>query len=208
MQESMSLKQIVWCILEPYKLYYKNFLAPWGDAVRASFAEMTACLVRVPTEIIKQRAQAGSKYSLAMIAKRIHKTDGISGFYRGYATTLTREIPFSFIELPLWEFMKKYWAGYMGRDKCKPFESAVCGSIAGSIAAAATTPLDVVKTRVMLYEGINRPTVLSTFAKIYRNEGMGALFSGIVPRTLWMGIGGYVFFFAYEFSLQTTLKLF
>jgi solute carrier family 25 S-adenosylmethionine transporter 26 len=182
--------------------------SPWGDAFRASFAEMAACLIRVPTEIIKQRAQAGSAHSISMIARNIYKTNGISGFYRGYATTISREIPFSFIEFPLWEFMKRKLAAYMGRDKCQPFESAACGSIAGSFAAAATTPLDVVKTRVMLYEGVNHPSILSTFTKIYQNEGIATFFSGIVPRTLWMGIGGYVFFFAYEFSLQTTHRFF
>ena len=31
-----------------------------------------------------------------------------------------------------------------------PYETAVCGSVAGGIAAAITTPLDVLKTRVML----------------------------------------------------------
>uniref|UniRef100_A0AC34FEN8 S-adenosylmethionine mitochondrial carrier protein n=1 Tax=Panagrolaimus sp. ES5 TaxID=591445 RepID=A0AC34FEN8_9BILA len=181
-----------------------------GDAFRASFAEMVACLIRVPTEIIKQRAQTGSSstHSLTKIAKNIYKTNGFIGFYRGYSTTVMREIPFSFIEFPIWEYLKRRLAAYMGQDKCHPFESAVCGSVAGSFAAAVTTPLDVVKTRVMLYEGAKRPSAISTFTNIYQNEGVAKLFSGIVPRTLWMGIGGYIFFFAYEFSLQTTHRLF
>lgn len=31
-----------------------------------------------------------------------------------------------------------------------PFEAAICGSISGAVAAACTTPLDVIKTRMML----------------------------------------------------------
>lgn len=31
---------------------------------------------------------------------------GARGFYRGYFTTVMREIPFSFIQYPLWEYFK------------------------------------------------------------------------------------------------------
>uniref|UniRef100_A0AC34RJ77 S-adenosylmethionine mitochondrial carrier protein n=1 Tax=Panagrolaimus sp. JU765 TaxID=591449 RepID=A0AC34RJ77_9BILA len=182
--------------------------SPFGEALRASCAEVAACLVRVPTEIIKQRAQASTSQSLSSIIRRIYVTDGFSGFYRGYMTTISREIPFSFIEFPLWEFLKRRYARFMNRDKCKPFESAACGSVAGSISACLTTPLDVAKTRIMLYEGKDHPTTLSMLKRVYKEGGMTKLFSGTVPRTLWMGIGGYVFFFAYEFTNQMTHKFF
>ena len=37
------------------------------------------------------------------------------------------------------------------------------------------------------------------FRTIYRNEGASALFSGVVPRTMWISLGGAIFFGVYEY---------
>jgi hypothetical protein len=34
--------------------------------------------------------------------------------------------------------------------------------------------------------------------KIHHEEGMGRLFSGIVPRVFWISVGGFVFFGSFE----------
>lgn len=64
-------------------------------------------------------------------------------------TTVAREIPFSFIQFPMWERMKKEWAIHQGTPLAA-WQGALCGSISGAISAAATTPLDVCKTRLMI----------------------------------------------------------
>jgi solute carrier family 25 S-adenosylmethionine transporter 26 len=55
-----------------------------------------ACLVRVPTEVIKTRSQTSSYGTLAdtslATAKLVWKTDGLRGFYRGFGTTVMREV--------------------------------------------------------------------------------------------------------------------
>ena len=40
--------------------------------------------------------------------------------------------------------------------------------------------------------------VISTIIKIIREEGSSALFKGILPRTIWISIGGSIFLGAYE----------
>ncbi len=35
---------------------------------------------------------------------------------------------------------------------------------------------------------------------VYRKEGLGALFAGIVPRVMWISLGGAIFFGVYEES--------
>lgn len=84
---------------------------------------------------------------------------------------------------------------------CSPLQSAACGSASGSFAAAVTTPLDVMKTRIMLDNGSKTLGLLSAAVDIYRKDGFKKFFAGLTPRSLWCGLGGFVFFGAYEMTL-------
>lgn len=63
----------------------------------------------------------------------------------------------------------------------------VSGFIAGGLAAAATTPFDVVKTRHQIAAGSSghssaRRSVLGTLRAVYAQEGWEGLFRGVKPR--------------------------
>ncbi|KAM3724368.1 Mitochondrial S-adenosylmethionine carrier protein [Dirofilaria immitis] len=177
------------------------------NAGAAGFSEVVACVIRVPTELVKQRAQAKHIHHLRIICRTIYNRSGFLGFYQGFFSTVSREIPFSLIEFPLWEVLKQKVTRFR-RRQCTPFESATCGSISGSIAAAISTPFDVVKTQTMLNENISRPGIAATLAKLWRTSGYRGLYAGILPRSTWMGIGGFVFFGAYETAMLFTGTLF
>ncbi|KAJ3260165.1 hypothetical protein HK103_001241 [Boothiomyces macroporosus] len=115
----------------------------------ASFGEMAACIVRVPTEVMKQRLQVGHFQSLNQAAVDIWTKQGLFGFYRGYGTTIFREIPFACIQFPLFESLKKVYRNIKGKN-INAVEAGLCGMVAGGTAAGLTTPLDVIKTRIML----------------------------------------------------------
>ena len=101
----------------------------------AGLGEVNACLIRVPVEIIKQRRQATSNSNSSMaLVKQTWKLEGPKGFYRGYLTTVMREIPFSFIQFPIWEWLKNTWKARQVKD-VEPWQSALCGSVAGGISA-------------------------------------------------------------------------
>src|SRR5947207_13401926 len=78
------------------------------------------------------------------------------GLYRGFGITIMREIPFTMIQFPLYEAMKRWQARSVEKPKANAFEAAVCGCISGGFAAGVTTPLDVLKTRIMLAKEVRQ----------------------------------------------------
>ncbi|KAL3229607.1 putative mitochondrial carrier protein PET8 [Nakaseomyces bracarensis] len=169
----------------------------------SSMGEIAACMVRVPAEVVKQRSQTstsatgGGSWETLKVILRNENGEGIRrNLYRGWSTTIMREIPFTCIQFPLYEFLKKEWAAYDEIERVEPWKGAVCGSIAGGVAAASTTPLDFLKTRLMLSK--NSVPLLKLISGIYREEGFKVFFSGVGPRTMWISAGGAIFLGIYE----------
>ncbi|VDO96711.1 unnamed protein product [Soboliphyme baturini] len=108
-----------------------------AEMIASSIGETIACFVRVPTEVLKQRTQARHSRNVRNALRTLLQVDGASGLYRGFGITLCREIPFSAIQFPLWEQLKRWWTCYQDRPT-SIWQSAACGSIAGGIAAGMT----------------------------------------------------------------------
>ncbi|EME41061.1 hypothetical protein DOTSEDRAFT_136199 [Dothistroma septosporum NZE10] len=194
------------------KYFASNTRDSYGEAgvhmAAASLGEIAACAVRVPTEVIKQRAQAkqhpSSMAALTSILN-MRRTHGLGTvwreLYRGWGITVLREVPFTIIQFPLWEGLKKW--SLQQREPPRPtevtaVESGVYGAVSGAIAAGLTTPLDVLKTRMMLSNG--KQNVFAMTGKIWSQEGGRVFFSGIGPRTMWISIGGAVFLGSYQWA--------
>ena len=203
---------------------FKPILLSWQEAygledhaaishmLAASIGEAMACLVRVPTEVIKtkmQTAAAANSEGLSLsktfnlVLQETHGSrlsNFTGGLYRGYGMTLMREIPFAMIQFPIYEHAKVWWSERQ-QVPVNPLQAAACGSFSGGIAAALTTPLDVVKTRLMLGADKDGKPYVNSMDVVRRTvqvEGNAAFFKGIQPRVMWISIGGFVFFGAYE----------
>ena len=180
---------------------------PLIHSVSSTIAECTACVVRVPMEQIRNQMQTGHHTSLGRaFVKNWIEPNGmsskLSGAYRAYVPTVFRDVPFSFIQFPVYEALKLKWASRLNRE-LMPYESATCGAFAGSFAASITTPFDVCKTRLTIGVpsrlGTPYVTFVGTIRTIVSEDGYLALFSGIGPRMLWMGCGAFILFGTYEF---------
>ncbi|KAI1480547.1 mitochondrial carrier [Daldinia eschscholtzii] len=202
----------------------RTWEAPVEHMVAASLGEVAACAVRVPTEVVKQRAQAGlhggsSAAALGAILSQ-HREIGLAGvwreLYRGWGITVMREVPFTVIQFPLWEALKGWGrrrkglsssgsgsgGGGSGRGNVEvgAGESALYGSVSGAVAAGVTTPLDVLKTRVMLSK--ERESVFVVLKDILANHGIRPFFAGIGPRVMWISAGGAIFLGSYQWAVN------
>jgi solute carrier family 25 (mitochondrial S-adenosylmethionine transporter), member 26 len=198
------------CTYESVKAMYGKDTAV-SHMLAGSCGEIAACAVRVPTEVVKQRAQAGLHGGRSGDALRailsLRQSEGFvrmwRELYRGWGITVFREVPFTVIQFPIWEALKAWGRKRRGdgQGDVSALESAVFGSMAGAIAAGLTTPLDVLKTRVMLAE--KRVSVATAFRDIARKEGIRPFFAGLAPRTMWISIGGFIFLGSYQGVVNT-----
>lgn len=85
-------------------------------------------------------AQATQNPTMSIV-RQIWSQESIRGFYRGYLPTIMREIPFSLIQFPLWEYLKMKRRESANKKSLTFFESGFCGAISGAIAASTTTPI-------------------------------------------------------------------
>uniref|UniRef100_A0A4W2BLV4 Mitochondrial S-adenosylmethionine carrier protein n=1 Tax=Bos indicus x Bos taurus TaxID=30522 RepID=A0A4W2BLV4_BOBOX len=106
-----------------------SYLMPVTHMLAASVGEVVACLIRVPSEVVKQRAQVSVSSGTFHIFSNILCQEGIQGLYRGYKSTVLREIPFSLVQFPLWESLKALWSWRQDRV-VDSWQAAVCGAFA------------------------------------------------------------------------------
>uniref|UniRef100_A0A671YT07 Mitochondrial glutamate carrier 1 n=1 Tax=Sparus aurata TaxID=8175 RepID=A0A671YT07_SPAAU len=125
--------------------------------------------------------------SATQIAKELLQTQGIQGLYKGLGATLMRDVPFSIVYFPLFANLNRL--GQPSPGESSPFYWAfLSGCAAGSTAAVAVNPCDVVKTRLQsLNKGANEEAyngVMDCVSKIMRKEGPSAFLKGAGCRAL------------------------
>lgn len=103
-----------------------------------------------PTDLLKVRMQAweGQPHGLFWHAKDVYTHWGFWGFYRGVGPTIIRAILLNATKLATYDHIKHTLINYkiLPDGYACHFVSSVC---AGVCIAVVTSPVDVVKTRIM-----------------------------------------------------------
>jgi solute carrier family 25 S-adenosylmethionine transporter 26 len=188
--------------------------------VAGALGNVVSSAVMVPKELITQRMQAGAPGRSWQVLLATVEREGIWGLYAGYSATILRNLPTGVLSFSSFEYLKAAVLNKTKKPHLEPLQSVCCGALAGAISAFLTTPLDVVKTRLMT-QGIGIKAGLkneiaasaykgfsSTLHQIWREEGWLGLTRGIGPRVLHSSCFAALGYFAFETARLTILELY
>ncbi|KZV99971.1 mitochondrial carrier [Exidia glandulosa HHB12029] len=157
-----------------------------------------------PFDVIKQRMQVhGSEFrSMTVCARTVFRNEGIGAFYVSYPTTLMMTVPFTAVQFSAYESLKKV---LNPRGEYSPSTHMIAGGLAGGVAAAVTTPLDVAKT-LLQTRGTsensqirNARGMVDAFRIVWQREGVRGFMRGMSPRVLTFMPSNALCWLSYEF---------
>ncbi|XP_032298978.1 solute carrier family 25 member 40 isoform X2 [Coturnix japonica] len=161
--------------------------------VASSLSRFVSVTAVSPVELIKTRMQYHtlSYKQLQLSIRSTVARDGWLFLWRGWSSTVLRDVPFSAVYWYNYERFKKMMCKNGGAHEPTFFIAFTAGAASGSIAAVVTLPFDVVKTHrqteIWESETLQNPQrdSASTWAvmrKIVAKKGIAGLFAGFTPR--------------------------
>ncbi|XP_023000379.1 mitochondrial arginine transporter BAC2-like [Cucurbita maxima] len=162
-----------------------------------------------PVELVKIRLQLQSSSSNkgpVSVAKRICKTEGLRGIYRGLTITMLRDAPAHGIYFWTYEFMREqFHPGCRKTGQESVSTMLFAGGLAGVGSWVVCYPLDVLKTRIQgetqsssgKYNGI-----VDCLGKSVREEGYRVLWRGLGTAVARAFVVNGAVFAAYESTLR------
>ncbi len=173
-------------------------------------------------------AAAAARVNGFTLARRIVAEEGVRGLYRGFGASVATFVPSSALwwaaygawQEAIWRAVDRRGGGAVGgglssvavdadgRRGARPRSAVVgvqvaAGVCAGVTSAIATTPLDVIKTRLQTQAGgggggAPRATWLGVARALIAAEGARGLFRGVAPRCVSAALWGTTMVTAYE----------
>mmetsp|Transcript_4890 Transcript_4890/g.7271 ORF Transcript_4890/g.7271 Transcript_4890/m.7271 type:complete len:365 (-) Transcript_4890:71-1165(-) len=193
-------------------------LSPLADFVAAAGSMITSSFILVPGEVIKTRLQTGMIKSMAEGVSSILRTEGIMGLFAGYYATLIRDLPYTILELGIYENIKTLIRRHnlhqknpdqqSGVGSISQSEELLAAAVTGGFVALVTTPLDLVKTKLMMQStsGGAYTGFLDALRSIYGSGGMPALFVGSLARVTWLLPFTTIYLGVYEASKRLLIQ--
>ncbi|XP_004287532.1 PREDICTED: graves disease carrier protein [Fragaria vesca subsp. vesca] len=169
------------------------------ELIAGGVAGGVAKTVVAPLERIKILFQTRrSEYqSLGLFGsvKKIAKTEGPMGFYRGNGASVARIVPYAALHYMSYEQYRRWIILAFPEGGRGPVLDLVAGSLSGGTAVLFTYPLDLVRTK-LAYQVVGSPKlqlqgiitngqlykgIVDCFSKTYKEAGLRGLYRGVAP---------------------------
>jgi solute carrier family 25 protein 44 len=208
---------------------------PIVSALAGGAASTTTQLIFVPTDIVAQymmiynnpQSFAGSIKNVGVtdcvrndglekrltlglrVIRAIYILDGLSGFYRGFFSSLLLYIPSSMVfwgtyynALNLLTKLEMKFSSDKSGEGNLLKRQACSGAIGGITAAICTNPLEVLRIRIQ----VHRTGYVETFRRLYAYEGVRVFTKGLAPRVINNGIYSFLIMLGYESVKRIAIK--
>lgn len=175
-------------------------LGAFAFPVAGVLADLAGSPIRVPMEVVKQRMQAGVYKSSIKAVKSILASPRSQLIEPKIfiAQTLFHDLPYGLVQWTAYELL--YRSDSLS-SLPRNISPVVVGTFAGALAAFLTTPLDVVKTRI-----VTRPAeytgIAQAILKISKEEGMRTFSRGCIFRVLHIAPGSGLYFGIFSLLYQ------
>jgi len=227
----------------------------YGKALFAcgALAFAFSSLIIVPGELLKQRLQMGQIGSVRHGLTHIWKTEGIAGFYIGYSGVCLRDIPYTMLELGIYDNLKMVYSNFKDHQRPRPVfvvsrssnnngstststscsnsrsadsihgsadnhisvspthpptvtrrivtqqDEIIAGAITGAITGFLTSPLDLIKTKLMVDSSRQYLGIVDCAKKTIASGGIASLFQGSGARVSWLVPATAIYLPVYDF---------
>uniref|UniRef100_A0A3Q0SWQ1 Solute carrier family 25 member 28 n=1 Tax=Amphilophus citrinellus TaxID=61819 RepID=A0A3Q0SWQ1_AMPCI len=173
----------------------------FANGVAGCVATLLHDAIMNPAEVVKQRMQMfNSPYRGVLdCVGSLLRHEGPAAFYRSYTTQLTMNVPFQALHFMTYEYLQELLNPHR---QYNPSSHVVSGALAGALAAAATSPLDVCKTLLNTQEAqaVRHISGLGeAFRMVYRMGGIPAFFKGVQARVIYQMPSTAISWSVYEF---------
>ncbi|KAA8897465.1 mitochondrial carrier protein-like protein [Sphaerosporella brunnea] len=168
-----------------------------SDSAASALAEVCSCAILTPAEVIKQNAQVVEQPGGSASLRALRNIRRPRDLWTGYAALVARNLPYTALQFPMFELLKRRLVSKRAGVVETTVWAGVAAGSAGAVAAVVTTPVDVVKTRIMLSVGHKR-SVKEVVGEVLSEEGVRGLFRGGALRAVWTMFGAGLYLGVYE----------
>jgi hypothetical protein len=181
-----------------FTIYNALYPSPWAGAV-AAFA---TSVVKVPIGNCMRVLQATAAPTIVHIGINMVRKRGPAALYSGYFLSLVEDV----IEMDV--RMRIYYAlvgppsdagGTASHATASPITGVMIGTLAGSVAAAITTPFDTMRSQLAFMNNSGqRMTSVQVLGHICKKNGPLALYRGAHLRATSIGLKAALYFACLE----------